>query len=89
MRIDDAKTHRMMESCPDRFSVMLKIVESSSLSISHPLPNHPNPPLNPKTHLHATRLTAVKNSQVYNSFPVAISHNRIVLSAAPVTRYFV
>jgi hypothetical protein len=36
--------------------------------------------------LHATRLTAVKNSQLYSILPVAISHSFIVLSAAPVTK---
>lgn len=41
------------------------------------------------THFHETLLTAVKNSQDLTHFPVEISHNFIVLSAAPDMRYFV
>ena len=78
-----AKTYRMIDGCPDRCSVMLKIAESSSL------PSAPRRDARSITHVHATRLTAVRNSQEYSCFPVATSHRRIVLSAPPVTAYFV
>jgi hypothetical protein len=56
------------------------VVVAADANKSQQLPFHG---LAGRTHLHATRLTAVGNSQVFKHSPVLISHNFIVLSAAP------